>query len=201
MRSGAPAAHEDKASVLSLVVRIGIKSIKISPSNLHHQLLNPSNHNNIHITLIQTTIHFTTSIPHSQTKPTLKMKTTSILITFLTTLAAASPTLRRQAPPTPSVTFSLSNDITGTNVPLAVLADGTPIRLGTAFAGTALDKAGIVTATSGQLVTLDATVFCVVDNGAGQVWRLNSQNTFVDLDGVEGAVETNVNDFVLTCEF
>jgi hypothetical protein len=159
-------------------------------------------HHNHYNTLIQPSLLYQLSLlSYQPQQPILKMKTTSILITLLSAMATASPTLRRQIPQIPSVTFSLINDITGANVPIPVLADGLPVRFGDAFAGTNLDKNGIVTATSGQLVTLDKNVRCVVNNGVNEPWKLNAENTFVDLDGVDGAVETNVNDFVLICEF
>jgi hypothetical protein len=129
------------------------------------------------------------------------MYSTILLTTLLTALTSASPTLRRSLPPVPSVTFSLANDITGTNVPKTLFADGVRHPLGDIFAGTALIKNGVLTATSGQLTMTDQSVFCVVDDGEGMVWTLNAENTFVDLDGVEGAVETDVGGFGVQCEF
>jgi hypothetical protein len=129
------------------------------------------------------------------------MHPTLVFTTLLAALTTASPTLRRTLSPTPSVTFSLTNDITGTNVPKTLFADGVHHLFSDIFAGTALIKNGVLTATSGQLTMLDQNVSCVVDDGEGMVWNLDAEESFMDLDGVEGAVETDVGGFGVQCEF
>ncbi|KAL5410889.1 hypothetical protein PMIN06_002454 [Paraphaeosphaeria minitans] len=125
---------------------------------------------------------------------------TFITITTLFATALAAPA--KQARQTlPTLNFAVSNDVSGANVGSSILADGTALPFNHVFAGTALDRDGAIIATSMQSTSNGAGIFCIVTDGQGiQVGLLNEQSTFVDLDGQEGAVETDVGDFTILCE-
>jgi hypothetical protein len=121
----------------------------------------------------------------------------SIIATLITSALAAPSLIARQAD---TFTFSVSNDITGTNIPRSVLADGGSYSFGSIFAGSNLVKNGRVIATSAQnLMPNGSGIECVI-NAAGVGLRLDDQNTFAQLDGnYDAAVETDVTDFSIRC--
>jgi hypothetical protein len=121
------------------------------------------------------------------------------LITLFAAALAAPAKQTRQSLPT--LNFSVSDDVSGANVGSSILADGTALSFSDLFSGTAIDRNGAIIATSIQSISNGAGIFCIVSDGEGnQVGLLNEQKTFVDLDGKEGAVETDVSDFTLLCE-
>ncbi|KAL1610128.1 hypothetical protein SLS60_001793 [Paraconiothyrium brasiliense] len=124
------------------------------------------------------------------------------LITLSTIFAAALAAPTKQARQTlPTLSFAVSNDVSGANVGSSILADGNAVTFLHDFAGTALDRNGRIIATSIQSTSNGAGIFCIIRDGEGkQVGLLNEQKTFVDLDGQEGAVETDVSDFTILCE-
>lgn len=132
------------------------------------------------------------------------MKATFFTLTTLLASALAGPALStRQTTVPTSTTISLANDFTGANAPSAVDINAGPIPLGALFQGTALDQGGRIIATSAQLTTIIANVFCIVNNPVMTLnARLNDKITFADLDGNAGAaVPTDVTDFTIECQF
>ncbi|KAF2439610.1 hypothetical protein P171DRAFT_525451 [Karstenula rhodostoma CBS 690.94] len=125
---------------------------------------------------------------------------TFITITTLFAAALAAPAKQaRQSLPT--LNFSVANDVSGANVGSSIIADGTALTFSHVFAGTALQRESAIIATSIQSTSNGAGIFCIVSDGKGNnVGLLNEQSTFVDLDGQEDAVETDVSDFTLLCE-
>lgn len=123
-------------------------------------------------------------------------------ITLTTLFAAALAAPAKQARQTlPTLNFAVSNDVSGAQVGSSILADGNAVTFIHDFAGTALDRDGRIIATSMQSTSNGAGIFCIISDGEGnQVGLLNEQTTFVDLDGQEGAVETDVSDFTILCE-
>lgn len=123
-------------------------------------------------------------------------------ITLITLFAAALAAPAKQARQTlPTLNFAVSNDVSGAQVGSSILADGNAVTFIHDFAGTALDRDGRIIATSMQSTSNGAGIFCIISDGEdNQVGLLNEQTTFVDLDGQEGAVETDVSDFTILCE-
>lgn len=132
-------------------------------------------------------------------RPTSRMYT---FITLITLFAAALAAPAKQARQTlPTLNFAVSNDVSGAQVGSSILADGNAVTFIHDFAGTALDRDGRIIATSMQSTSNGAGIFCIISDGEdNQVGLLNEQTTFVDLDGQEGAVETDVSDFTILCE-
>lgn len=117
---------------------------------------------------------------------------------FAAVLAAPARQIRQELP---SLKISLSNDNSGAQAATSILADGNAIVFKDEFAGTVLESDGAIIATSIQSTTNGAGIFCIIKDGEGsQVGLLNEQTTFVDLDGQETAVETDVSDFTILCE-
>ncbi|KAJ4299329.1 hypothetical protein N0V90_004574 [Kalmusia sp. IMI 367209] len=123
-------------------------------------------------------------------------------ITLTTLFAAALAAPARQARDAlPTLNFAVSNDVSGAQVGSSIVADGQAVTFGHIFQGTALDRDGAIIATSIQSTSNGAGIFCIINDGEGnQVGLLNEKKTFVDLDGQEGAVETDVSAFTLQCE-
>ncbi|KAK7185631.1 hypothetical protein DPSP01_007499 [Paraphaeosphaeria sporulosa] len=123
-------------------------------------------------------------------------------ITLTTVIAAALAAPAKQARQTlPTLNFNVANDVSGANVGSSILSDGTALTFSHIFAGTALDLDGTIIATSMQSTSNGAGIFCIVADGEGnQVGLLNERSTFVDLDGQEGAFETDVSEFTILCE-
>lgn len=125
---------------------------------------------------------------------------TFITLTTLFAVALAAPA-KQARQNLPTLNFAVSNDVSGAQVGSSILADGNAVTFIHDFAGTALDRDGRIIATSMQSTSNGAGIFCIISDGEGnQVGLLNEQTTFVDLDGQEGAVETDVSDFTILCE-
>jgi hypothetical protein len=129
------------------------------------------------------------------------MKTTFAIISALfaasTTLAAP---LAAGAPAVQTATVSFNNDQSGRNAPIVAPLDGTVISISAALANSPLYVNGAVTATSAQFVAFPQGAACVINNN-GAIVTLNSQKTFVDLDGnPNAAVPVNLNGATLQCE-
>ncbi|KAF3010076.1 hypothetical protein E8E13_011591 [Curvularia kusanoi] len=120
------------------------------------------------------------------------------------TLALASSALAYPgaAPPAPLFTIQIANDVSGANAIRSVPAVGVANTFLNVFANTVLVKDGVIKATSLQNVAPGgASINCVVNKPDGSfLGNINSQTTFLDLDGVEGkAVETDVSAFTIKC--
>lgn len=122
-----------------------------------------------------------------------------ITLTTLFTAAMAAPA--RQARQTyPTLNFALSNDVSGAQVGSSIVADRHAITFGDVFHGTALDRDGVIVATSIQSTSNGAGIICTIsDHEGNQIGLLTEQTTFVDLDGQEGAVEVDVSALTLLC--
>jgi hypothetical protein len=133
------------------------------------------------------------------------MKSTlAVIFAVFAAVASAAPTPTTTAADstiTTTVTVQLSNDATGANANKAVIADGTPLAIADLFAGTAVDNAGQIIATSVQLVQFIDNTFCVIKAGDDFVGVFNFEKTFADLDGnPDAAIPTDLNGTVLICE-
>ncbi|KAH7383899.1 hypothetical protein BKA66DRAFT_463015 [Pyrenochaeta sp. MPI-SDFR-AT-0127] len=123
------------------------------------------------------------------------------IATLFASALAAPALLARQEPQ--YFTFSLSNDITGANAARSVLVNGEPVTLGWLFSWSPLVKEGRVIATSAQNINpVGGAVLCIfTDPATGNVFRLNDQVTFANLDNnPDAAVETDVTNFTFQCE-
>jgi hypothetical protein len=125
--------------------------------------------------------------------------TTALLTTIISTAAIAAPT--NTVRNVPSLTFQLTNDLTGAHASATTLGDGLSRNLTDLFAGSAIaDKnTGSIKATSAQLTHgfSDATR-CFFQN-VNDVINFDGRHTWVDLDGVSGAGEKEMRGFNVQC--
>jgi hypothetical protein len=127
--------------------------------------------------------------------------TVVLLTTLFSTAAIAAPTTTHTARTTPSLTFQLTNDLTGAHASATTLGDGLARNLTDLFAGSAIvDKTtGSIKATSAQLTHgfSDATR-CFFQYG-NDIINFDGRHTWVDLDGVAGAKEKEMKGFNVQC--
>jgi hypothetical protein len=126
--------------------------------------------------------------------------TIATALAVLAAVATAAPATQVRTLPT--VTISFSNDQSGRNAAVPIVADGNPNLVGSLFAGSAIDVNGEIIATSAQLTQFVQGTFCVIENFAGTVVaKLNTDATFADLDGnPNAAVPTDVTGLTIICE-
>lgn len=121
------------------------------------------------------------------------------LATLFTAVLAAPTKKTRQEYPV--LSFTVSNDDSGAHSSSSILADGNAVTFYHDFAGTAIDSDDTIWATSIQATSNAAGIVCTVsDYDGNQVGLLTEQSTFVDLDGQDTAVVTDVSAFTLVCE-
>jgi hypothetical protein len=122
------------------------------------------------------------------------------------TLAAATLTSAIPTPQTSSnfadLTFSLTNDILGTNAAATIPGNGLDIPLEDLFFGTSVAPNNQIVATSIQFINIPPNVFsaCVfaID---GRVVVINNEKTFGDIDGdLSRAIPTNLNGVTINCQ-
>lgn len=124
--------------------------------------------------------------------------TTALCAAILASAISAAPTLSsREA--FPSITISITNDLTGANAAVTVLSDGLARNLTDLFPGTAIDQHGAIVGTSAQLIKFNQKTHCFFQN-YNHIINLNKDQTFVDLDGnKERAIPVYMNGFNLQC--
>ncbi|KAF2798703.1 hypothetical protein K505DRAFT_295978 [Melanomma pulvis-pyrius CBS 109.77] len=131
------------------------------------------------------------------------MHSFTALVFGLVATATASAIPTPQAPTVfADLTFSLTNDILGTNAAATLPGNGLDIPLEDLFFGTAVAPNNQIYATSIQFVTLPPNVFsaCVfaID---GRVVVINDKKTFGDIDGNPyAAIPQRLNGITINCQ-
>jgi len=137
--------------------------------------------------------------PNQTIHHTIKMQfTTTLLAALLSTAASAAPALAART--VPSLTFQISNDLSGRHASATVLGDGLARNLIDLFRGSAVDNSGAIVGTSAQLTHgfTDATR-CFFQNG-NTVINFNGTKTFVELDQKKDQLlEVYLNGFNVQC--
>lgn len=108
------------------------------------------------------------------------MKAVSTLCFALAAAVSASPL---QARDSGSVTFALSNDMTGAYATAKIATDNLPHSIGVYFAGSPVMVDYKILASSAQLATVPAGINCVLTNNGATIATLTEQATYADLDG------------------
>lgn len=127
------------------------------------------------------------------------MKSTfaAVLALFAAAASAAPAIIARDYP---IVTIQFSNDQSGANADVQIVANGQQNAVSTLFAGTSIDINGQIIATSAQLVQFVSGTSCVVGNGLTGIADLSADHTYGDLDGNPNtSVPTNVSGDVIVC--
>ncbi|KAF2666890.1 hypothetical protein BT63DRAFT_427304 [Microthyrium microscopicum] len=119
------------------------------------------------------------------------------IATIVSLLAAVS-----MAAPADRTTVQLTNDQTGRNAAAVIPLDGIPRQITALYGGSAVDNAGLITATSAQLIQIVQGAACVFAGPGGAAFAtLNDRKTFVDVDGnPANAIPVVLNDATLQCE-
>ncbi|KAF3914290.1 hypothetical protein ABW20_dc0101587 [Dactylellina cionopaga] len=126
------------------------------------------------------------------------MKSTiAIFFSFFAAAITAAPT----GTTFPSVTVSLSNDLSGANGIATIEANGVDRYISELFGNTPVGTGGYVVASSAQLTNFPQGVFCIIKKGDAPVGILNFMRTFADLDGnPNAAIPQNLDGAILNCQ-
>jgi opacity protein-like surface antigen len=135
---------------------------------------------------------------HNQINKSVKMKSFTAITLSLIGLALAAPSALDTR--TTAVTIQLTNDQSGANSNAAVPLDGASHPIAALYAGSSIANGGFKV-TSALLNQFPQKFSCTVKNNNGvAVGTLNSQHTYLDLDGNPSAsIPTSYASGSITC--
>lgn len=120
-----------------------------------------------------------------------------------TAYTSATPAVGAAVPETPATPYydfvglQLSDEVSGANTDVNVTVDGVPQSLQDLFLGTAVEKNGVVLATSAQLVQNFQGIDCKIELANGDV--LADLNTNSNFSFLLNGQEVNVDGDTITC--
>lgn len=99
-----------------------------------------------------------------------------------------------------TVTLAISNDQSGAQGSVTVVADGVPRSVATLFAGSPIAAGNTIIGTSARLTKFTDNTKCKFVQGSWVIEIDGRSKNFVELDGVPGkAVPVSLNGFSFTC--
>lgn len=125
--------------------------------------------------------------------------TLALVATLFSTSITAAPAIACRAA-APTLTFQVSNDLTGRQASATVVADGIARNLIDLFRNSGIDDNGIIRGSSVQLTGgFNDNTKCFFQSG-NTVINFNGKQTFADLDGdVTKAKPIELNGFNVQC--